>query len=177
MTRKIAGKAKSKKNKNKLLQLLILILVIAGVGFLAYSGFAYEGSQEEQEGFFICNDEGTECELSQHIHADIEVNVCGEDIVFLRETGRTDEMHTHKEKNYMHWHARLKVDPETREPLGSDKSRTTIQAFFNQVEFTLPESCTNNPNPELTVTVNEQEVPEGLDYTWFDGDNIVVDYN
>jgi hypothetical protein len=176
----MAGKTPKTKRKSplaKYLQLAITLIVIGGVGFLAYSGYKFQTSEQEEEGFFVCNTEGTECELSQHIHADIEVNVCGENVEFGREKGRTDEMHTHKEKNYMHWHARLKVDPETREPTGTQKDRTTLQAFLTQMEFEFPDSCPNNSEPTLSVFVNEEPNTQGLNYTWVDGDDVVIDYN
>jgi hypothetical protein len=169
--------AKKKTTQKKFLTTFYILLATIIIGFLAYSGYKFQTSEQEEAGFFVCNNEGTECELSQHIHADITLNVCGEVIDFPREKGRTDEMHTHKEKNYMHWHARLKVDPQTREPIGSERDRTTIEAFLTQMEFEFPSSCEGNPEPTLTVLVRDVPNSEGLDYTWLDGNDIVIDYN
>ena len=168
---------KTKKKSKKILSTILILLTTIVISLLAYSGYRFQTSEQEEEGFFVCNTEGTQCELSQHIHADIAINVCGEDIDFPREKGRTDEMHTHKEKNYMHWHARIKVDPTTREPLGEEKDRLTLQAFLNQMESEFPDSCPNNSEPTLSVFVNEEPNAQGLNYTWVDGDDIVVDYN
>ena len=142
---------------------------------LAYSAIVFKRSKQEEEGFFVCNQDGSVCELSQHIHSDIEVSTCGEDVDFEREEGRIDELHTHKEKDKIHWHDRLKVDPKTREPI--EPSRSTIKAFFAQMDYELPSRCPNNSNPELEVTVNGLPAEAGLDYTWVDGDQITVNYN
>lgn len=169
------SKKSPKKQGHKIIPLLIGLVVVTILGYLIYSVIVFQQSEQEKEGFFACNEDGTVCELSQHIHADIDMTVCGEHIIFEKEKGRTDELHTHKETNLMHWHARLQVDPTTREPL--DPTRRQVQAFLGQMEYTFPESCPNNPNPSLSVFVNDEPSEIGLDYVWKDGDTITVIYN
>lgn len=153
----------------------VIILIIAVFGFLGYSAFQFQNSEQESEGFFACNKDNTVCELSAHIHAELEMNACGEEVFFSREEGRVDEMHTHKEKNLLHFHTSIKVDPKTREPLPEELFRSSIAGFFVQMEYELPDNCVSNPNPELDVTVNNQ--PSNLDHIWADGDVITIDYN
>lgn len=152
------------------------VLLVIILGFLAYSAYTFTNSDEQEKGFVVCNPDKTICTLSQHIHADIEVNVCGEDITFEREKGLTTEMHTHKERNYMHWHDQIKIDPITQEVLPEERDRITVQAFLNQMEFTFPTSCPGNPKPTLTMMVNEVENEQRLQYVWVDGDDILIEY-
>lgn len=177
----MVAKRKSKKQDNiSIRQMVVGVIIavfVAFVALLAYSAYIFQSSNQEEKGFFVCNDERTECRLSQHIHSEIVANVCGNELTFPRETGRTDEMHTHKERNFMHWHSPINVDPETHEPIGEERYRVTTQAFFDQMGFEFPEACPNNPNPELTVHVNEELNEDGLDYVWVDGDDVVIDYN
>lgn len=174
-TPKKSPKKQPKKSSNKILQILIGVVLLGIIGYLIYSVVVFEQSEQEKEGFFACNEDKTVCELSQHIHSDIDLTVCGEHIVFEKEKGRTDEQHTHKEKNLIHWHARLNVDPTTHEPL--DPTRVQIQAFLDQMEYSLPQTCPDNPNPTLTVLINEKPSDMGLDYVWKDGDTITITYN
>ncbi len=151
------------------------IIVVGVLGFLFYAAREYQKSEEDVVGFFVCNEEGTVCENSQHIHADIEMNVCGQDIVFEREKGRTDLQHTHKEKNYIHWHSVLRVDPQTRIPL--DPKPLYLSSFLEQMDFTLPTTCPTNDSPVLEVLVNGTLSADGLESLWSDGDKISIQYN
>lgn len=162
------------KHSNSPLKLLVLLAVIALGGFFVYSVYSYQTSEQEKEGFFTCNADKTVCELSQHVHADIHMDVCGELVTFPKETGRTDMQHTHKETNKLHWHARVKVDPMTRAPL--DPTLQTVQAFLDQMKYNLPEACTKNSSPLLEVRVNDVLEIRGLQYVWKDGDRISVTY-
>lgn len=171
--------AKAKKPKKQFKNTIIAVVLVFLLGFialLAYSAYLFQNAPQEEEGFFVCNDEKTECRLSQHIHADISVSVCGDDFTFPRETGRTDEMHTHKERNYMHWHSPIKVDPVTRDVLPEDRNRVTVQAFLDQMQFKFPGACPNNQNPQMVFRVNEEIREEGTAYIWKDGDDIVIVY-
>ena len=167
---------KKSRNIKKILIFIFSIFVIILISLLSYSVYVYQNSEEEEQGFFICNEDKTICELSQHIHAHIDMNICGQNYTFPRETGRTDEMHTHKEKNLMHWHAPVHVDPATQAVLPQDQNRVTVRAFLDQAKYAFPETCPNNQTPVLEVIVNNEIKPEGLDYVWIDGDNVVINY-
>lgn len=155
---------------------LFVFLAILIATFLGYSVFTYQNSDQEQEGFFTCSKDGKTCEISRHIHSEIEMNVCGEEIIFPKEKGNTSKQHTHKEKNKIHWqHESMPVDPITREPL--DKTPLTISAFLEQMEHNFPNSCPNNNSPKIEVSVNGKIIKDGLNYVWKDADIISVSYN
>ncbi len=42
-----------------------------------------------------------------HIHSDIHLTICGQKFDFPRETGPLSGLHTHKEKNYLHFHDKI----------------------------------------------------------------------
>lgn len=165
---------KKKAKKSASLAKYIAILVILGtIAYGAYAVYTFQHSEENTQGFFTCDKEGKVCQLSQHIHADIEANICGREVTFEKEKGRTDQTHTHKESNKIHWHAPLKVDPQTRLPL--DPKPLQVSSFLAQMDFTLA-ACPQNPNPDLKVTVNGLDMPSKLDYVWQDGDKIELRY-
>lgn len=156
------------------LKYLAIAVIVATVAFGIYSVSQFQHSEENITGFFTCNDEKTVCEQLQHLHADIEMDVCGKEIIFPKEKGRTDRAHTHKETNKIHWESSLKVDPKTLIPL--DSSPFKISSFLEQMQYSFPKSCPTNPNPILMVTVNDQDMPSKLDYIWQDGDIIKIEH-
>ena len=165
---------KSPKKIFSTLYILGIIITITIAGFLIFSAYFYQNSEQEKEGFFTCSQDNKVCELSQHIHSQIEVNVCGEKITLPKEKGKLNNAHTHKETNKIHWHERMQVDPITREPL--DPTPLKISSFLKQMDYEFPNTCSGNPNPLLSVTVNGSMVDENLDYTWKDGDVIIIEY-
>jgi len=158
----------------KIQRWLGIIVIIALAGFLIFSVYSYRSSEQEKEGFFTCSQDGKVCDLSQHIHAQIEVSVCGEKITFPKEKGGLNKAHTHKERNKIHWHERMQVDPITREPL--NRAPLKISSFLKQINYKFPNRCSNNSSPILSVTVNGSEASEKLDYAWKDGDAIIIEY-
>ena len=151
------------------------VLGILAVGaYFLYSYLTYEESDYDSKGFFICNQDKTICENSQHIHANIVVKSCGKEVLFDKEKGRTDQQHTHKEVNRIHWHARERVNPDTRAPLNIYPR--TIKAFFEQMEFKAPQNC-GESKATVQVKVNGQDNPQGLDYMWVDNDKLDVEIN
>lgn len=165
---------KNKKKPSNIFKPLIFIAVILAIAFGIYSVKQFQSSEENIAGFFTCNEEGTVCEQLQHIHADIEISVCGKEIAFPKEKGRTDRAHTHKEVNKIHWESSLQVNPKTRIPL--DPSPLTIKAFLEQMEFAFPKTCPENPKPKLNVSVNGESTPLGLGHIWQDDDMIKIEY-
>ena len=166
---------KGQKNPKKSFLLFVgITIIIALAGFLIFSVYSYQSSEQEKEGFFTCSQDGKICELSQHIHAQVEINVCGEKITLSKEEGELNKTHTHKESSTIHWHEKMQVDPATREPL--DPTPLKISSFLQQMNYKFPNSCSDNSNPILSVTVNGSEVSEKLDYAWKDGDAIIIEY-
>lgn len=163
-----------KSPKNKIVKFVGAIAALAIFGLLGYSVYSYQVSTQEKEGFLVCNDKKTECELSQHIHADIHLTVCGKEIIFPKENGNTTRQHTHKEQNKIHWHAPLKVNPTTKKPI--DPTKVSVASFLKEMKFTFPETCPNNKSPKLTAIINAKRNNDPLSYVWKDGDTITIVY-
>ena len=144
-------------------------VILAIVTFLSYSVYFYYASDAES-GIISCNDKG-ECNIAMHIHADINVEVCGKKISFQLEKGDLSGQHTHKERNLMHFHDVTSVDPKTNELLRPEDFM--IKEFLNQMEFEFPEDCNGEP-AELQVFVNNMEREEFLEYPWKDDDKVKV---
>lgn len=161
-----------KSSSHRLVTAALLLVALTILGFLAYSAYSFKNSTYEQEGFITCDTQGAYCEESKHIHADVEVSLCGEEIQFPKEKGHTDKQHTHKERNKIHWHARIPVDPQTRDYVDPEPRR--LVRFLEQMELPIPASCPTNASPTTTVSVNGEHNEEGLDYVWQDGDVIHV---
>ncbi|MBI2195614.1 MAG: hypothetical protein HYU48_01045 [Candidatus Levybacteria bacterium] len=169
--RSASGRKASKKTFSRRLPFvlgLISSLILSAI--LGYSVFQFQNSEQEEEGFLACDKEGKVCELAQHIHADIGVSICGENINFSKEKGGSGQ-HTHKELNKIHWEARIKVDKETRKPL--DPTPMMLKSFFEEMEQEIPQSC-NGEKAVTTVAVNGVKTELGLNYVWADGDIIEV---
>ena len=159
-----------KKNKKQkaIFKPLIFILLLVGVAVLLYySVLEYQG-QSEATGITICN-EG-ECIKTLHIHSDITFDLCGRSTTLPREDGELAGLHTHKEKNYLHFHERVKVDPDSKEQR-FDK-RLSLQEVLEMFELSPAEYC-SGPGPfEVIFTVNGGLPDAGLDYNWQDGDDL-----
>jgi hypothetical protein len=171
-TAKSPIKKKVLHKRNFPLVILIGVLLLVLFGFLGYSVLTFQNSEYEQQGFITCNNEKTKCEESKHIHADIDVSLCGEHIQFAKESGNTDKQHTHKERNKIHWHARIPIDSQSQRYI--DDSPRRLKEFFKQLSVEIPTTCPNNPNPTMTMTVNDIEQSEQLNYVWQDGDFIKI---
>ncbi len=174
MKKTLHRKEKHTQKKGYLIIILFVTAILISIGVAVYFVFQFRASEEIREGFFVCNQDKTICELSTHTHAEIEVKICGQNISFPKEKGNTDMQHTHKEENKIHWESRTKVDPVTKESL--DPSIFAIDNFLEQMEFTLPKSCPQNPTPVLLVYINGALKPEKLQASWKDGDNILLTY-
>lgn len=144
-------------------------VILAIVALLSYSVYFYYASDAES-GIISCNDEG-ECNIAMHIHADINVEVCGKKINFQLEKGDLSGQHTHKERNLMHFHDVTSIDPETNELLSPEDF--IIKEFLNQMEFEFPEDCNEEP-AELQIFVNNMEREELLEYSWKDDDKVKI---
>ncbi len=168
-TARISKKRKSSFKKPLFVLGLIFSLVIAVV--LGYSAFQYQNSEQEADGFFTCDKTGKVCELSQHIHGNIDVTICEEEVNFSKEKGSLGGQHTHKELDLIHWHTSIKVDPATRKPI--DLTPIMLKSFFESMEQEIPQSC-NGKAAQTAVMVNDVKTDLGLDYVWEDGDRINV---
>ncbi len=144
-----------------------------GLFAAGYSIYSYRQSRVDTEGIVIC--QADICEKSLHIHASITVSICGKPVDLSDHTGDTNEQHTHAEDNLIHFHQRLKVDPQTKAIL--DPSPLYLKNLFQNLNLTFPSLCPNGKPGKLKVIVNGQESPLLDQYPWADGDVIKVTYD
>lgn len=172
----------------------VVLIVFVGGGYYAVTQF--EESNAEQEGIITCGDDF--CEKSVHIHADLSVSACGEEIDIPKNSGSVTEQHTHSEENYMHIHVTYAVDPDTYEVLESELPRLYIKNFFENIEIpfssspatlgnytegdTCPDGSVLAPE-DLTLTVTNKEGVTSVNptmpiehYIWQDGDDITITF-
>ena len=166
----------SKKFKRSIFIAFILLAVVG----LAYSIYIVYASGAAQRGVVVCV--GNECYWSAHIHAEVAISICGEESYrFPVEKGPLNEPHTHEEKNLIHFHERLLIDPATKEIL--DPEPLTLGAFFNSMEVAFDETqvldsangdpC-NGESGSVKMFVNGKPSADFRDYIWKDGDKIKI---
>lgn len=165
----------AKKFRKKILLALILasVILLVATGFYSYRRFKESGFEEE--GFVVCNKEDV-CEKSVHIHATLNVSICGENKNLPKETGRLNRVHTHKEQNLLHFHERLRVSPQTQELINPEP--LTIKAAIREIlKIELPDQCPDGKPGKLKLTVNGEPQGKIPDYVWKDGDKIELTFN
>lgn len=156
-----------KKNKNRgKIKAVILIVILAAISFLIYFSVREYQEASEAVGITVCKDD--ECIKSFHIHSDIAFDLCGNTITLPREGGELGGLHTHKEKNYLHFHERVGLDSETREQLFDQ--RLSLQEVLEMFEIRPEDYCTGEGPFEAVFKVNG--VVQTSDYNWKDGDDI-----
>jgi len=175
--------AKKRKTGSPILKILTGIIILAAVGYLIYAGASYAGSETEQSGVVVCDADGVTCKISLHIHAQTYPSVCGERLRFPLETGALDRQHTHKERNYIHFHDAILYDINAQEIIETD--RLKLGEFLDNmgVRFTSEclgdkcngDLCGDTPG-KLTMTVNGVPNTEFRDYVWKDGDEITITF-
>jgi hypothetical protein len=155
------------KSTIKKLKSIIWIIALGALIGLGYFSLKQYRDGQAELGIIICN-EG-ECIKTLHIHANIEFDLCGETHVLAREAGELSGLHTHKEKNRLHFHNQLKLDSNSKATLPDE--RLSIRQIMKGYELDTEMTC-QGENPAITVLVNGQEPNEKLDYNWQDGDQI-----
>ncbi len=163
-------------------------ILIAAIG-IAYSLYFVYTSGAAERGVTVCVTPD-ECYWSAHIHSEVSIDICGDESYrFAVEKGPLDGPHTHEEKNLIHFHERLRFDPQTKEIL--DLTALTLGAFFDNMEVnfgaerildkTNGDICNGQPgNVKMYVSRNwnrnELGKPVGnfRDYVWKDGDIITI---
>jgi hypothetical protein len=173
------NKSVKRNHRNLFLMIFILVLIVFGaVGY--YSVLVYQDTEAESEGIVIC--EGDVCEKSLHVHADIDIKACGKEIKVAKNKGKVTQQHTHSEKNKIHYHNRLRVDPITELPL--DPTPLKLVNFFENIEITFTptqiekytngDSCPNGGPGSVKMYVNGVENLELGEYKWKDKDKIEI---
>ena len=137
MVKKRAKRSGSKQSSSKKaapksspIKFLGYAITLALIGYIVYSVFVYLGSVETTEEFLVC-DEGV-CIKSFHIHVNIKPMICGALRWFDLEEGKLEEQHTHKDRNRIHFHERLRVTPAPHEVI--DTPLLTRRNFMANLE-------------------------------------------
>ncbi|MBI2565179.1 hypothetical protein HYV79_04310 [Candidatus Woesearchaeota archaeon] len=160
---------------------LTTILIAVVLSFLVYSVLYYKWTGAETEGIFFCNEKG--CFWAAHIHASINIKICGEDYDFLLETGDLAGPHTHKERGKIHFHDKIPVD-EKRNLL--DTTPLTIKTFTKTTGLQFNSTCLGNycngdlcPDESIgkvSMNVNGNEELKYENYVWKEGDIIEIKF-
>ena len=170
------------KKRSKAVKIVIYLAIIFIAAFLVYSYISYKNSLGEGENFIVCDKENN-CVIAMHMHTEIEMKVCGEEIKLPLEAGDKTATHTHKERNLLHFEERLRYDNSTQtileiEPikLNSFLSHPEINIIFNSTciaDKCNGDLCSNNPGT-LKFLVNEIPNNQYENYIWKDGDKIKI---
>lgn len=155
---------------------LAIILV-----FLGYSVKVFYESGGER-GFVICGKEG--CDIAIHWHSQLYMTVCGDDYHLPLEAGDLDRVHTHKERDYLHFHSLVKTDRTGENLLEPEK--LYIGDVFDQLDIPFTstcfadycngDTCPDGSTGELSMTVNGIPNQEFDEYTYQDGDEIHITF-
>ena len=158
-------------------------VAIIVLGYIAYSVYYYLSTAEKVEEFEVCY--ADKCIKTFHVHADIKIELCGKKIMLPLEHGPLEGPHTHKERNYMHFHERLPYDPATGQLL--ETTPLQLGTFMNEFDIRFNDHCIGEycngmecmPGTpgNVRMFVNEQPNTEFDQYIWKDGDDIVITFN
>ncbi|MBI4149530.1 hypothetical protein HY491_03720 [Candidatus Woesearchaeota archaeon] len=161
---------------------LFYAAAIAILLLIGYSYYYFTLTASAEEGIMVC--ESGQCFWAAHIHSQLRVEICGEEVDMGLEEGELAETHTHKERGQLHFHERLPVDPETKQV--TDFSPLQLSVFFEGMGMQLTSECigewcngdlcTGVPG-RLSMTVNEVPSTSFGGYTWQDGDVIDITFS
>lgn len=150
-----------------------------GIGYLTYAIYVYY-TEGVQNGVVICETGGA-CFRTMHVHADVEIEICGEQIKLPLEKGSLDGPHTHKERNKIHFEGKPAIDTVSKQLL--DISPLKLGTFMQVMGVRFDVQCLDNKcNGDLCdgkpgmvgMFVNGKENKEFQNYVWKDGDQIVI---
>jgi type IV secretory pathway VirB2 component (pilin) len=165
-----------KKSWPKIVTYVVIIVIILLIGFSLYY---FKTTASETTGITVC--ENNQCFWAAHVHSELHIELCDDVIELGLEKGDLGRVHTHKEKNRLHFHERLPVDPVTKEI--SDTNDIQLHTFFEGIGMTFNSSCINNKcnddmcgntKGSLTMLVNNRENKEFEKYAFQEGDNIQI---
>ncbi len=172
-----------KKEKPHLLSVKTIAAIVVTLLVFGLIGFSvqryYEKTSEAGEREFFCA--GEECFVTMHIHSEVDFDLCGEYFDLGKEEAALEEVHTHKEKNKLHWHAPLPADPQTQEII--DYSNLTLEHTFASLGRTLNSTCfeqwcsgniCKGKTTAFNIVVNGVQRTEKEKYVWSDGDKILI---
>lgn len=157
--------------KNILLGLGALALLGGGI----YSYNIYKNSEIETSGVVVCNEAGV-CEKSMHIHAEIDITVCGKKFYLPKDVGNLADTHTHKEDNLLHWHDKVRIDRDGN-TAGGEEDRKISSVIDLYLKDQLPEKCSGSAKAgTFGLTVNNTVSEDIMNYVWKDGDKLKLTF-
>lgn len=165
----------------KKLNMIPYVIAIAIIVLIAYSYVYFKQTTTEEESITVCD--ADQCFWAAHIHGNLDIDVCGENIDLGLEKGELDKTHTHKERGRLHFHERLPVDPETMEITDFGPLRLGNSLENMGIRFTdecIADKCNGDPcdgEPGgITMTVNGEPNTELNEYVWKEGDTIKIEF-
>jgi len=158
-------------------------IAIIVLGYIAYSVYYYLSTAEKVEEYEVCAN--GRCVKTFHIHMETKFDICGKNINLPLEHGSLEKSHTHKERNYMHFHERLPYDQASGQlldttPLQLNSLMNEFDIRFNDrcvAEYCNGDSCPDGKPGTIRMFVNEQPNTEFDKYVWKDGDEILITFN
>ena len=180
-----------RKKKKEPIKIIINIIILALIILMGYSYYYFKTTASETTGIVVC--EAGECFWAAHIHSLLYIDICGEQIDFGLEEGPLESTHTHKEKNKLHFHERLPVNPETKEV--TDFTPLKIETVLNNFGIETSDGCIagkcindmcngkvgswvlniENEYDVMTAISTIEEIPLE-DYIWKEGDIITISF-
>lgn len=156
---------------NKVISFLTLICIISAI-ILFFVIAHYFGSAESvrsEKPIVICIPHDAliqkqQCFWTAHIHAMVKVFKNNKEEPIGYEQGKLEDVHTHAEKNKLHWHGLIAVDKKTRQV--QDWSAFRIDTIPKALGISI------QGNPRFIVNGQQQDPS----YIWHDGDNIEIYY-
>ncbi|PIQ78360.1 hypothetical protein COV82_01190 [Candidatus Peregrinibacteria bacterium CG11_big_fil_rev_8_21_14_0_20_46_8] len=159
----------AQKQIKKYIRYIAWAVALLAAGALVYYSIVQYRAGDAQEGIVVCSEEV--CYKTVHIHADIDFDLCDTAYVLPRETGPLQSVHTHKEKNFLHFHDKIELDVLTKEQ--KSDVRLSMENVLQTFELT-PQKFCGTADVQILITVNGRE--ENLAYEWRDGDDITIQF-
>ncbi|RJQ21173.1 hypothetical protein C4580_02935 [Candidatus Woesearchaeota archaeon] len=158
------------------------LLALLFFSYVGYSVWYYYANYENVEEFEVCY--ADRCIKAYHTHFTLLVDICGERLHLPLEHGPLDNMHTHKEANYLHFHERIEYDPATGKLFDESPFilKTTMDIFdirFNGSclgKYCNGDVCPSGKPGRVSMTVNGEPSNAFESYRWHDEDVVRVKF-
>lgn len=127
-----------KKPKSNMKTAAIVSVIVVMLGALSYSLYSFYASGSAERGIIVCDPHNeTSCIWQDHMHAMVIISVDGSVQNLPVEKGPLDKVHTHEERNILHWHSSLPYNPIDNELI--DYSDFTLKNSLASIGLSLPE--------------------------------------
>lgn len=153
--------------------IFLIAFVIIGLIAFFYVANRFSGGEKgvtTEKPITTCQPENAppdkqKCYYTAHPHFTLNLQVNGQKQDLPFEKGDLQKPHTHAEKNKIHWHATLSVDPQSKKV--TDYSPLKLSAVLDELGV-------QYQGKNVIVVVNNQAKPVEIDYIWQDGDAIEI---